>query len=87
LNAPFTATTECHLHRPPPPPPLVLSTASPSSLDKKRGSSSSTTSVPKAAPMWKHLQVQMTWTDLTYLQYLKCVMFVKEIKQLVSFER
>jgi hypothetical protein len=45
--------------------------ASPLCNDKERGSSSTTTSVPMAAPSCTRLQVQTTWTYLTYLQYLK----------------
>ncbi len=60
----------------PPPPPW---SNSPSSIAKERGNSSSTIIVPMAAPTWKHLQVQTTWTYLTYLQYLRCVMLVEGI--------
>jgi hypothetical protein len=48
-----------------------LSTASLSYIEKERGSTSTTTSEPTAAPSWTRLQVQTTWTYLTYLQYLK----------------
>jgi hypothetical protein len=62
---------------PPPPPPPPWSN-SPSYIDEERGSSSTTTtSIPAAAPSCKRLQVQTTWTYLTYLQFLKCAMLVE----------
>jgi hypothetical protein len=58
----------------PPPPPLLLllplSTATlaaaPLFIAKERGSSRTSTSVPMAAPTWKHLQVQ---TSKTYFNF------------------
>jgi hypothetical protein len=69
---------------PPPPPPPPPWSNSPSSIAKERGNSSSTTSIPTAAQTLKCQQVQMTWTYLTHLQYLNCVMMVKGIYQLAS---
>jgi hypothetical protein len=65
--------------KPPPPPPPRPWLNSPSSIAKERGNSSTTTSVPTAAPTSKRLQVLSTWTYLSYLQYLKCVMLIKGI--------
>ena len=92
-NVPVTTTIERHLHHPPqplPPPPLqprpppllllsALSIVSRPFIDEKSGSSTTTTSVPVAAPTWKHLQVQTTWTYLTYKQYLKCMFLVPNL--------
>ncbi len=55
------------------------------SIAKERGNSSTTTSVPKAAPTWKCLQVQTTWTYFyltLYLQDLKCVIALSPLTTL-----
>ncbi len=87
-NAAIEQNLHCPLPPPPPPPlplppPPALLTASPSSIDEERGSSITTTSVPTVAPTRKRLQVQMTWTYLTYLQYVRAriLMFVAKFSR------
>ncbi len=67
LSTPATATAAVATGPPvlPPPPPWSKSS---SSMAEERDNSSTTTSGPTAAPMWKCLQVQMTWTYFTSLQ-------------------
>ncbi len=68
----------------PPPPPLLNS---PLSIAKERGNSSTTISVPMAAPTWKRLLVQTTWTYLTFVWSVWCWLREFSHYQVVSLEK